>query len=53
MFKIQKIVDFDKINEHDEAFKGLDVIYCCLGTTRSKSGAVKKINFIKITRMKK
>ena len=37
--KTQKVVDFDKLSEFDDAFKGLDVVYCCLGTTRGKSGA--------------
>ena len=43
---VQKVIDFDKIHEFDDAFKGLDVVYCCLGTTRGKSGAVKKIFYI-------
>ena len=37
---VQKVVDFDKMSENDEAFRGLDVLYCCLGTTRGKSGVV-------------
>ncbi len=38
---IQKVIDFDKISESEDAFKNLDVLYCCLGTTRGKSGAVR------------
>lgn len=35
----EKIVDFDKIEEHSDAFEGLEVGFCCLGTTRAASGA--------------
>jgi len=35
----QKQVDFDKLSEYDDVFKGLDVVYCCLGTTKIKAGA--------------
>lgn len=40
LLQTQKVVDFDKLSEYDDVFKGLDVVYCCLGTTRGKSGAV-------------
>jgi oxidoreductase len=33
------VVNYDKIEDHEDVFKNLDVIYCCLGTTRAKSGA--------------
>ena len=36
----QAVVDFEKIEEHAETFKNLDVGFCCLGTTRGKAGAV-------------
>ena len=32
VFKIQKVVDFDNLSQHEEAFKDLDVLFCCLGT---------------------
>lgn len=35
----QSVVDFENLDEHAEVFKG-DVAFCCLGTTRGKSGAV-------------
>ncbi|CAF2571684.1 unnamed protein product [Rotaria sp. Silwood2] len=35
----QRQIDFEKIDDYPEAFHGADVHYCCLGTTRSKSGA--------------
>jgi len=35
---VQKIVDFEKLDEHEDAFKDLDVVFCCLGTTRGKAG---------------
>jgi len=35
----QRVIDFDKLEDHVEAFKGFDVGYSCLGTTRGKSGA--------------
>ncbi|KAM4743979.1 oxidoreductase HTATIP2 [Anableps anableps] len=36
---IQEEVDFEKLDEYAAAFKGHDVGYCCLGTTRAKAGA--------------
>merc|ERR1712004_310481 len=35
----QVVTDFDKLEEHKESFNGFNVGYCCLGTTRGKSGA--------------
>ncbi|XP_051983987.1 oxidoreductase HTATIP2 [Xyrauchen texanus] len=35
----QKVVDFEKLEEYEEAFRGHDVGYCCLGTTKAKAGA--------------
>ena len=34
-----KVIDFDKLEEHKEAFNEGEVAFCCLGTTRGKSGA--------------
>jgi len=36
----QRIVDFENLDTYADAFKNFDVGYCCLGTTRAKSGAV-------------
>lgn len=36
----QKKVDFENIDEYRSTFKDLDVGFCCLGTTRAKSGMV-------------
>ncbi|CAF3570679.1 unnamed protein product, partial [Rotaria sp. Silwood2] len=36
----QREIDFDKINDYAEAFRGADVHFCCLGTTRGKAGVV-------------
>ncbi|XP_051756412.1 oxidoreductase HTATIP2 [Ctenopharyngodon idella] len=36
---VQKVVDFEKLEEYAEAFQGHDVGYCCLGTTKAKAGA--------------
>jgi len=33
-------VDFENLDAYADAFKDFDVGYCCLGTTRRKSGAV-------------
>jgi len=33
-------VDFDNLDAHADAFKNFDVGYCCLGTSRGRSGAV-------------
>lgn len=41
----QKIVDFDKLDEHGEVFKDVDMAFCCLGTTRGKAG---KAGFVKV-----
>lgn len=38
--QVQKVVDFEKLEEYAEAFQGHDVGYCCLGTTKAKAGAV-------------
>ena len=36
---IQKIVNFDNLSAHKEVFEGIDVAFCCLGTTRAIAGA--------------
>ncbi|KAH0628955.1 hypothetical protein JD844_010623 [Phrynosoma platyrhinos] len=35
----QEVVDFEKLDESAAVFQGHDVGFCCLGTTRAKSGA--------------
>ncbi|KAK3598776.1 hypothetical protein CHS0354_015578 [Potamilus streckersoni] len=35
----QKQVDFDDLDSDADIFEGIDVGFCCLGTTRGKSGA--------------
>ncbi|NXX17206.1 HTAI2 Oxidoreductase, partial [Podargus strigoides] len=35
----QAVVDFERLSEHAAAFRGHDVGFCCLGTTRAKAGA--------------
>ncbi|KAJ6652969.1 hypothetical protein lerEdw1_010238 [Lerista edwardsae] len=35
----QEVVDFEKLDESAAAFKGHDVGFCCLGTTKAKAGA--------------
>ncbi|KAG8564750.1 hypothetical protein GDO81_016580 [Engystomops pustulosus] len=34
----QEVVDFEKLDEFSSAFQGHDVGFCCLGTTKAKSG---------------
>ncbi|KAJ1366220.1 Oxidoreductase htatip2 [Parelaphostrongylus tenuis] len=34
----QVIVNFDALEKHEEVFKGLDIGFCALGTTRAKAG---------------
>ncbi|XP_067656232.1 oxidoreductase HTATIP2-like [Haliotis asinina] len=34
----QKVVDFEKLDEHADVFEGLDTGFCALGTTRGKAG---------------
>ncbi|XP_066439692.1 oxidoreductase HTATIP2 isoform X2 [Eleutherodactylus coqui] len=34
----QEVVDFEKLEEYSSAFQGHDVGFCCLGTTKAKSG---------------
>jgi len=36
----QRVVDFENLDAYADAFKDFHVGYCCLGTTRGKSGAV-------------
>ena len=43
----QEVVDFDKLQEYEKVFEGFDVGYCCLGTTKGKSGTS---GFIKVDR---
>lgn len=40
-FQEQKVIDFDHLENHEDAFKDCSVGFCCLGTTRGKSGAVR------------
>ncbi|XP_063604307.1 oxidoreductase HTATIP2-like isoform X2 [Penaeus indicus] len=35
----QKLVDFENLDNHIDAFKDVQVAYSCLGTTRGKAGA--------------
>jgi len=37
----QRVVDFENLDAHADAFKNFDVGYCCLGTTRRQAGAVR------------
>ena len=41
----QKIIDFDKLEEHKDAFNEGEIAFCCLGTTRAKAG---KDGFVKV-----
>ncbi|KAK3760199.1 hypothetical protein RRG08_010240 [Elysia crispata] len=41
----QQVINFDHLDDHRELFTGLDVGFCCLGTTIGKSG---KQGFIKV-----
>jgi len=36
----QRVVDFENLDAHADAFKNFDVGYCCIGTSRGQSGAV-------------
>ncbi|KAL1006991.1 hypothetical protein UPYG_G00080280 [Umbra pygmaea] len=35
---VQEVVDFEKLDDYAAAFRGYDVGYCCLGTTKAKAG---------------
>ncbi|GFS19985.1 oxidoreductase HTATIP2 [Elysia marginata] len=41
----QKVINFDRLDEHRELFRNLDVGFCCLSTTQEKSGTQ---GFIKV-----
>ncbi|XP_030849175.1 oxidoreductase HTATIP2-like isoform X2 [Strongylocentrotus purpuratus] len=43
----QKVVDYDKLDDSADIFKGPTVGYCCLGTTRGKAGkdGFKKVDY--------
>jgi oxidoreductase len=43
----QEIVDFDKLENYVDIFEGFDIGYCCLGTTKKKSGSD---GFVKVDR---
>ncbi|RUS20107.1 hypothetical protein BC937DRAFT_86339 [Endogone sp. FLAS-F59071] len=43
---VQYVVDFENLHEYREAFRGHDVVFCALGTTRAAAGSVE--NFIQI-----
>ncbi|NXL86508.1 HTAI2 Oxidoreductase, partial [Alectura lathami] len=43
----QVVVDFERLGEHADAFRGHDVGFCCLGTTRRKAGAA---GFVRVDR---
>lgn len=40
IFQEQKVVDFDNLDNSADIFQGVGVGFCCLGTTRGKSGVV-------------
>jgi len=35
----QRVIDFDHLDQHKSAFENCTIGFCCLGTTRAKSGA--------------
>ncbi|KAM5138263.1 LOW QUALITY PROTEIN: oxidoreductase HTATIP2 [Mantella aurantiaca] len=41
---VQEVVDFEKLDDYTSAFQGHDVGFCCLGTTKAKSGEVRAGN---------
>ncbi|XP_057371983.1 oxidoreductase HTATIP2-like [Daphnia carinata] len=43
----QNVVDFEHLEDYGSAFEGFGIGYCCLGTTRGKSGAS---GFVKVDR---
>ncbi|MFH4983244.1 hypothetical protein AB6A40_009953 [Gnathostoma spinigerum] len=42
----QRVIDFDAIDTNLDDFKDADVVFCALGTTRGKSGAVGVVHFL-------
>ncbi|CAG8564591.1 10416_t:CDS:2 [Ambispora gerdemannii] len=38
----QKLVDFENLEQHKEAFVGYDVVFCTLGTTRANAGSAER-----------
>lgn len=34
----QKVIDFENITDYKDVFQGIDTGFCCLGTTKGKSG---------------
>ncbi|CAG8652052.1 5614_t:CDS:2 [Funneliformis mosseae] len=43
---IQKVIDFEKLDEHKDVFVGYDTVFCTLGTTKAQAGSAE--NFVKI-----
>ncbi|MCL4137181.1 UNVERIFIED_CONTAM: hypothetical protein GTU68_030010 [Idotea baltica] len=44
---VENIVDFENLSNYKEKFVGTNVAFCCMGTTRAKSGVE---GFIKVDR---
>lgn len=43
----QRVIDFENVDKFEEDFKGCDVGFCCIGTTRGKAGPDQ---FVKVDR---
>ncbi|XP_077309735.1 protein HTATIP2-like [Lithobates pipiens] len=41
---VQEVVDFEKLDDYAAAFQGHDVGFCCLGTTKAKSGETSNLH---------
>ncbi|RUS83563.1 hypothetical protein EGW08_008669 [Elysia chlorotica] len=46
----QKVINFDHLDNHRDLFSGLDVGFCCLGTTTGKSGTGQVEEALKLMR---
>ncbi|KAF7721182.1 Methyltransferase-like protein 23 [Apophysomyces ossiformis] len=44
--QVQKVVDFEHLETHREAFRGVNDVFCCLGTTRADAGSAEKFRRI-------
>ncbi|EFA80926.1 putative transcription coactivator [Heterostelium album PN500] len=44
----QVIVDFEKLDDYKESFKGQEAAFCCLGTTKKQAGTAEKFRHIEL-----
>ncbi|EGG20721.1 putative transcription coactivator [Cavenderia fasciculata] len=44
----QVVIDFERMSDHQDSFKGNNVAFCCLGTTRKQAGSAENFEHIEL-----